>query len=69
MKPANVSPNGTLRSACVNGTGGRLRAGAEALASSEKIRRELGWVPRKPELAAMIADAWEFAGRRVTAVA
>jgi len=47
------------------------RAGDPAVlvASSEKIRRELGWVPRKPELAAMIADAWEFAGRRVTAVA
>ena len=47
------------------------RAGDPAVlvASSEKIRRELGWVPRKPELAAMIADAWEFAGRRVTAAA
>jgi UDP-glucose 4-epimerase len=47
------------------------RAGDPAVlvASSEKIRRELGWVPRKPQLAAMIADAWEFAGRRVTAAA
>ena len=47
------------------------RAGDPAVlvASSEKIRRELGWVARKPELPAMIADAWEFAGRRVTAVA
>jgi UDP-glucose 4-epimerase len=42
---------------------------AVLVASSEKIRRELGWVPRKPELAAMIADAWEFAGRRVAAAA
>jgi UDP-glucose 4-epimerase len=42
---------------------------AVLVASSDKIRRELGWVPRKPELAAMIADAWEFAGRRVMAAA
>jgi UDP-glucose 4-epimerase len=47
------------------------RAGDPAVlvASSEKIRRELGWSPRKPELAAMIADAWEFASTRVAAVA
>jgi UDP-glucose 4-epimerase len=47
------------------------RAGDPAVlvASSEKIRRELGWSPRKPELAAMIADAWEFASMRVAAVA
>jgi UDP-glucose 4-epimerase len=47
------------------------RAGDPAVlvASSEKIRKELGWVPRKPELATMIADAWEFAERSVTAAA
>ncbi len=47
------------------------RAGDPAVlvASSERIRRELGWVPSKPQLAAMIADAWEFVGRRVTAAA
>ncbi len=31
------------------------------VAASEKIRSVLGWQPRKPELAEMIADAWEFA--------
>lgn len=30
------------------------------VASSGKIRRELGWKPEKPELAAMISDAWEW---------
>jgi UDP-glucose 4-epimerase len=37
-------------------------------ASSAKARAELGWVPRKPELTAMIADAWEWTrtyGRRI----
>lgn len=31
------------------------------VASSDKIRRELGWVPEKPALAEMIGDAWSFA--------
>jgi UDP-glucose 4-epimerase len=31
------------------------------VAASEKIRSELGWTARKPELTAMVADAWEFA--------
>jgi UDP-glucose 4-epimerase len=30
------------------------------VASSEKIRRELGWQPAKPELAEMVADAWAW---------
>ncbi len=30
------------------------------VAASEKIRAELGWSPRKPELERMIADAWAF---------
>ncbi|MDP8939278.1 MAG: UDP-glucose 4-epimerase GalE [Actinomycetota bacterium] len=30
------------------------------VASSEKIAEELGWKPEKPELSAMIADAWEW---------
>jgi UDP-glucose 4-epimerase len=30
------------------------------VASSAKARAELGWVPQKPELAAIIADAWAF---------
>lgn len=31
------------------------------VASAEKISAELGWVPAKPTLDAMIADAWAFA--------
>lgn len=30
------------------------------VASSEKIAEELGWKPEKPELSAMISDAWEW---------
>ena len=30
------------------------------IASSQKIRHELGWLPAKPDLATMIADAWEW---------
>jgi UDP-glucose 4-epimerase len=33
----------------------------QLVAASEKIRRELGWAPRKPALESMIADAWEWA--------
>ena len=38
------------------------RAGDPAVlvASSEKIRVDLGWKPEKPELEAMISDAWEW---------
>jgi UDP-glucose 4-epimerase len=31
------------------------------VAASERIRDELGWEPRKPELETMIADAWTWA--------
>jgi UDP-glucose 4-epimerase len=31
------------------------------VAAGQKIREELGWQPQKPELTAMIADAWAFA--------
>jgi UDP-glucose 4-epimerase len=31
------------------------------VAASDLIRSELGWKSRKPELEAMVADAWEFA--------
>jgi UDP-glucose 4-epimerase len=31
------------------------------VAAAERIRDELGWRPRKPSLAEMIADAWAFA--------
>ena len=30
------------------------------VASSQRIRDELGWLPAKPELTTMIADAWEW---------
>ena len=33
------------------------------VAASERIRAELGWQARKPELAQMVGDAWEFARR------
>ena len=33
---------------------------AVLVASSDKIRAELGWRPEKPELEAMISDAWEW---------
>ena len=38
------------------------RAGdaARLVASSEKIRRELGWVPRHPHLEDMVRSAWEW---------
>jgi UDP-glucose 4-epimerase len=38
------------------------RAGDPAVlvASSDKIRRELGWVPEKPTLEAMVGDAWAW---------
>jgi UDP-glucose 4-epimerase len=34
------------------------------VAASERIRSELGWEARKPELAHMVADAWAFAQAR-----
>ena len=33
---------------------------AALVASSQKIRDELGWVPDKPEIESMIADAWAW---------
>ena len=30
------------------------------VASSEKVQRELGWKPEKPEISAMISDAWNW---------
>jgi UDP-glucose 4-epimerase len=38
------------------------RAGDPAVlvASSDRIRAELGWKPEKPELEAMISDAWQW---------
>jgi UDP-glucose 4-epimerase len=33
---------------------------ARLVASSEKIRRELGWTPRNPQLEAIVRSAWEW---------
>ena len=33
---------------------------AALVASSRRIRDELGWIPRKPEVETMIADAWAW---------
>ena len=33
---------------------------AALVASSQRIRDELGWVPRKPEIETMIEDAWNW---------
>jgi UDP-glucose 4-epimerase len=30
------------------------------VASSERIRAELGWTPEKPELEEMVSDAWQW---------
>ncbi len=30
------------------------------VASSQRIRAELGWIPQKPDLATMIGDAWKW---------
>jgi UDP-glucose 4-epimerase len=37
---------------------------AVLVASSARIRDELGWVPRKPTVDEMVADAWAFAQSR-----
>ena len=37
---------------------------AALVASSQKIRDELGWVPRKPGIETMIADAWAWSQAR-----
>lgn len=41
---------------------GSRRTGDPAvlIASSDKAKRELGWVPQKPQLTTMIEDAWRF---------
>ncbi len=37
---------------------------AVLVASSQRIREELGWLPARPGIDEMIADAWEFARSR-----
>ena len=36
---------------------------AVLIASSEKLRRELGWMPRYPEVRDIVATAWEWSRR------
>jgi UDP-glucose 4-epimerase len=36
---------------------------AALVASSERIRQDLGWVPEKPDIETMIADAWDWMQR------
>jgi UDP-glucose 4-epimerase len=50
----------TGRDIAVNEEGRRPGDPAVLVASSTKIREELGWVPRKPEIETMIADAWAW---------
>jgi UDP-glucose 4-epimerase len=37
---------------------------ARLVASSERIRQELGWMPRYPALAPIISSAWQWLRRR-----
>ncbi|MEO8689611.1 MAG: UDP-glucose 4-epimerase GalE [Solirubrobacteraceae bacterium] len=50
----------TGRDVAVREAGRRPGDPAALVASSQKIRDELGWVPRKPEIETMIADAWAW---------
>jgi UDP-glucose 4-epimerase len=50
----------TGRDIAVKDEGRRPGDPAVLVASSQKIRDELGWVPRKPEVETMIADAWAW---------
>jgi UDP-glucose 4-epimerase len=42
------------------------RAGDPAVlyASAARIRRDLGWVPQRPDLDAIVADAWRWHAKR-----
>jgi UDP-glucose 4-epimerase len=50
----------TGRDIAVKDEGRRPGDPAVLVASSQKIRDELGWAPRKPEVETMIADAWAW---------
>ena len=50
----------TGRAIAVKEEGRRPGDPAALVASSQKIRDELGWVPRKPWIETMIADAWAW---------
>src|SRR5690348_5261822 len=45
---------------------GRRRAGdpAQLVASSDRIRADLGWTPRHTDLTGIVADAWDLARKR-----
>ena len=45
---------------------GERRAGdpAQLVASSDRIRTDLGWTPRHTDLAGIVRDAWETAQKR-----
>ena len=46
---------------------GQRRAGdpAQLVASSDRIRADLGWTPKHTDLAGIVRDAWEIAQQRV----
>ncbi|HEY5003418.1 MAG TPA: UDP-glucose 4-epimerase GalE [Ktedonobacteraceae bacterium] len=50
----------TGRAIKANEVGRRAGDPPVLVASSEKIQKELGWRPQKPELATMIEDAWNW---------
>lgn len=50
----------TGRAIKTNKVGRRAGDPPVLVASSEKIQKELGWLPQKPELTVMIADAWNW---------
>ena len=52
----------TVTGVPINAVEAPRRAGDPPIlvASSQKIRHELGWIPHKPDLATMIGDAWKW---------
>jgi UDP-glucose 4-epimerase len=50
----------TGRTIKANNVGRRAGDPPVLVASSEKIQKELGWKPQKPELSIMIQDAWNW---------
>ena len=52
----------TVTARDINAVEASRRAGDPPIlvASSQKIRDELGWIPQKPDIATMIGDAWEW---------
>ena len=51
----------TIYDSLVTGYRAGSRVSAPRLvASSEKIRRELGWTPQHPDLTGIVASAWDW---------